>query len=207
MSMASWFRRGGVVAGGVVVSVLLAACSAGSPAEPPSASGGPTTESSTSSDPSGVEIADPKDAMAVDECQLLTAEAAQKVGVRAQGEKKKENLTLPDEDPKTCIWESASGSTSIFLTVLSDRSIQQYYDNPDYFVDFKKLRIAGYPAVRANQDDPMTGGSCDVFLASKRNQVVKSTSFLPSDEVGTVDPCELSKQALELSVSSWPDAE
>ncbi len=52
----------------------------------------------------------------------------------------------------------------------------------------------------------MSGGSCDVFLASKKNQVVKSYFRLNAEDTGKVDPCDLSKKALKLSVSSWPAA-
>ncbi len=53
----------------------------------------------------------------------------------------------------------------------------------------------------------MTGGSCNIFLASKQGQVVQSYSRLNSDDTGKVDPCAKAKKALKLSVSSWPAAE
>ncbi|RCW44673.1 uncharacterized protein DUF3558 [Halopolyspora algeriensis] len=103
------------------------------------------------------------------------------------------------------MWESPDGGgKKIGFTAIDGRSIKTYYKKSHSYTDFEKITVAGHPAVRANKTDPMTGGSCDIYLASKKNQVVYSYARTP--KVGEVNPCDLSKQALELSVSSWPTA-
>ncbi|WP_460328631.1 DUF3558 domain-containing protein [Actinopolyspora lacussalsi] len=181
------------------------ACSGGSAPESPG-SEERSAESSASRNAAGPEIANPKDATTAKVCELLPAEAARELGLQPRGETPEGNLTLPDEAADRCVWKSSYGATSVSLTPLAGRSIQQYYDNPQSYVDFKKLNIAGYPAVRANRDDPMSGGSCDIFLATKQNQVVKSYWRLNAADTGEVDPCGNAKKALRLSVSSWPAA-
>ncbi|WP_092525133.1 DUF3558 domain-containing protein [Actinopolyspora saharensis] len=204
MTFISGFRRSIVAAGGVTLSVVLAACSGGAGDESP-ASGSQSTETSSSQTTPGVDIANPKDATAVDVCSLLPEEAAQKLGVQAQGEKES-NLTSSESSTEPCVWESEYGATSVSLAPLSNSSIKQYLDGSDSYSDFKELTISGHPAVRANRNDPMTGGSCNIFLASKQGQVVQSYSRLNSEDTGNVDPCVKAKRTLELSVSSWPVA-
>lgn len=196
-------RRATTLAGGLVLATVLAACSGGSGAEGPST--GAKNPSAAPQASSGPEIANPKDAAAVDVCSLLSSEAATTLGVKLEGEKDSNGLksSLPD----ACTWESPDGGSSkISLTAIDGRSIQVYYRNQSTYVDFKKLTIAGYPAVRANRNDPMVGGSCSVFLATKKNQTVMSASRLNARDTGTVDPCMKAKKALGLSLPSWPAA-
>ncbi|NHD19454.1 MULTISPECIES: DUF3558 domain-containing protein [unclassified Actinopolyspora] len=206
MTFSSGFRRSATVVGGVVLSVVLAACSGGSGADSGSpSSGSRSADASGSQGSSGVEIANPKDAAAADVCSLLPAEAASQLGLKTEGEKKS-SMTNP-EASDACYWESPDGGATKNSFAVSDgRSIQQYYDNPDSFYDFEKMTIAGYPAVRANKGDPMSAGSCGIFLASKQDQVVQSFSSLNAEDTGKVDPCVRAKKALKLSVSSWPAA-
>ncbi|WP_242687730.1 MULTISPECIES: DUF3558 domain-containing protein [unclassified Actinopolyspora] len=207
MGSSSGVRRGAAAVSGLVLSVVLAACSGGSGAD----SGAPSSQSrsadaSGSQGSSGVDIANPKEAAAVDVCSLLPEQAASSLGLQNEGEKQSNGLgpSLPD----SCEWSTAESiGTSVSLSVVGDRSIQTYFDNKSSYSDFEGFEISGNPAVRANKDDPMTGGSCAVFLATKKNQVVKSFSTIPARDVGKVNPCDLSKKALKLSVSSWPAAE
>lgn len=169
MTFISGFRRSIVAAGGVTLSVVLAACSGGAGDESP-ASGSQSTETSSSQTTPGVDIANPKDATAVDVCSLLPEEAAQKLGVQAQGEKES-NLTSSESSTEPCVWESEYGATSVSLAPLSNSSIKQYLDGSDSYSDFKELTISGHPAVRANRNDPMTG---EVAIYSWLRSRVKS---------------------------------
>lgn len=198
------FRHAAAAGAGLILTMILTACSGGSGAEGTPGSN-QTQQPATSQVSSGPEIANPKNATAMDVCSLLPGKAAGTLGVQSDGEKDSNDLksSLPD----ACVWESpGSGATKISLTAIDDRSIQEYYDNSAQYADFKKLTIADYPAVRANKNDPMVGGSCYVFLASKRNQVVMSSARLNAKDTGKVDPCDMAKKALKLSVSSWPAA-
>ncbi|NYH80825.1 hypothetical protein FHR84_004193 [Actinopolyspora biskrensis] len=203
MTFSSGFRRSAIVVGGVVLSAVLTACG-GSGAESPSIED-QSTGTSDSQSSSGAEITNPKDAAAADVCSLLPVEVASQLGFKEQGEKES-SMTNP-EASDACYWESPDGGATKNSFAVSDgRSIQQYYDNPDSFYDFNKLNISGYPAVRANKDDPMSAGSCNIFLAPKQDQVVQSHSTLNAEDTGKVDPCAQAKKALKLSVSSWPAA-
>ncbi len=114
---------------------------------------------------------------------------------------------IDPDSSDSCHWESPDGGATKNSFAVSDgRSIQQYYAKSDSFYDFEKLTISGYPAVRANKGDPMSAGSCDVFLAPKQNQIVQSHSSLNAEDTGKVDPCVQAKKVLRLSVSSWPAA-
>ncbi|WP_246195890.1 DUF3558 domain-containing protein [Halopolyspora algeriensis] len=191
---------------GLLLTVALTACSGGSGAGTPSDQSGrqlPTTAPSGSAAPV---IANPKDATAMSVCSLLSSEAATTLGLNPTG-KKESKLTAP-KSPDSCEWESpGSGATKVSITAFNGRSIQQYYNNSSEYSDFEKLRIAEHPAVRANKNDPMVGGSCAVFLASKENQVVMAYARLNAEDTGKVDPCGMAKKAFELSVPSWPAAQ
>ena len=90
------------------------------------------------------------------------------------------------------------------MTPLDSRSIQAYYDNKSKYRDFAELTIAGHPAVRANAGDPAQDGFCDIFLATKQDQILSAqASFIGLDGQ---DPCTLAQQALEASVPNLPAA-
>lgn len=206
MTFSNGLRRSVTVVGGVVLSVVLASCSGGSGAESGSpSSGGQSTDTSGSQSSSEVEIANPKDASATDVCSLLSADAATELGLSPEGEKKS-SLT-GESDPNSCYWKDPEDSaTKSRFRVFGGRSIQSYYDNSGDFQDFKKLTISGYPAVRANKGDPMSAGSCNVYLATQQSQLVATSAHINAEDTGKIDPCARAKKALKLSISSWPAA-
>lgn len=200
----STLRRTAIAGIGLAASLVLAGCAGDSGGGDTGSGGSGGEKTSQSSKPQasgGPQIADPKDATAGDPCALLPPAAAAEVGVNSAG---KQESSFVDDAAAGCVWEGQDGAKKVAFTPLQNRSIQVYYDNPDAYVDFKKLSVSGYPAVRANKDDPMRGGSCDIFVATNKNQVVQAYSRTP--KVGQVDPCQISKNALKLSVSSWPAA-
>ncbi|MDR7301866.1 DUF3558 domain-containing protein [Haloactinomyces albus] len=198
------FRRTAAVGIGLALTAALAACSSGSGAEG-TPGNNQTQPPATSQAVSVPTIANPKNAAAMDVCKLLPSEAATELGMKSNGERHSNKLkpSLPDN----CTWESPEGgSTKVSLTAIDDRSLQVYYENSSQYVDFGKLRIAGYPAVRANGNDPMEGGSCAIFMATQQDQIAKAFAAVPAAGTGKANPCDLSKKALKLSVSSWPAA-
>ncbi|MCX2733293.1 DUF3558 domain-containing protein [Saccharopolyspora sp. NFXS83] len=196
ISFRGFLLRSGALLVASVSAVLVTSCSLGS--------GAPETTPAPSPPPSGVEVPNPKDASAVDVCELLPAQAAQGLGLSPEG-KKSEN-SLNEDLAGNCMWHTPDGAIAVGLASHGDRTLQSYYDNSADFVDFEKLDIAGYPAVRANTSDPKSDGGCAIFLASKSDQVVQSMSIVPTADINSVDPCDLSKRALEASVASWPAA-
>ncbi|PRW64232.1 hypothetical protein CEP50_06245 [Actinopolyspora mortivallis] len=167
----------------------------------------PATEGSgdsTTPAGSGERIANPKDATAVGVCELLPAEAASELGVQQQGEKSTNELG--GSGTPACTWESRDGLTSVALSPAPDRSVRIYRKNRSQYVDYEEFEVGGYPVVRANKVKPMESGSCGMFIAAQENQLVQSFAAVPAEQVGKSDPCSLAEKALELSVSSWPDA-
>ncbi|GAA4619186.1 DUF3558 domain-containing protein [Saccharopolyspora hordei] len=190
-------KRSAIVGTGLVLTGLLVGC-AGKPA-PSSDSPAPNGAAETTA--SGPHIATPKDAAAVDVCSLLPAEAATASGLKPEGDLT-ENMIDPDA-PDGCTWRDGDG-TSVVLTPLSDRSLQEYHDHKSMYVDFQELEIAGHPAVRANEGDRMKDGFCNIFLGTKDGQVLASQTAMISD--GQTDPCDLAQKALEASVPTLPAA-
>ncbi|MEU5850966.1 DUF3558 domain-containing protein [Saccharopolyspora shandongensis] len=193
----SVFKRSATIGTGLVLTGLLAACSGGqSPADRP-----PSSSATTQTQASGPQINSPKDAAAVDVCRLLPPEGATAAGLQPTGEISK-NLIDPSATDG-CAWRDGNG-TSVTMTPLSDRSLQEYYENKSQYVDFQELNIAGHPAVRANEGDRMRDGFCNIFLATKDGQVLASQSDTNAD--GRTDPCNLAQKALEASVPTLPAA-
>ncbi len=183
------FKRGGAVAAGAVLIAVVAACS-----------GGGSDAPQPQPQPSGPQISNPKDVAAADLCSLVPGEAATSAGLAPTGQM--------DDGPKigdsaaACSWHSADGKDTFRLSVLTDRSIQTYYDSKSQYPDFQELTIAGHPTVRANDTDPKQGGACSLFLGTKDGQVVHAFA----SQVNITDPCAISQKALEGSVPSWPAA-
>ncbi|GAA4619193.1 hypothetical protein GCM10023108_43050 [Saccharopolyspora hordei] len=190
-------KRSAIIGTGLVLTGLVAACSGG--ASPGDATQPPNAPTETQA--SGPKIDAPKDAAAVDVCNLLPAEGATAIGLKPEGELV-ENM-IDAEAPPGCDWRTEDG-TSVMLTPLSDRSLQEYYDHKSMYVDFQELEIAGHPAVRANEGDRMKDGFCNIFLGTKDGQVLASQTAMISD--GQTDPCDLAQKALEASVPTLPAA-
>ncbi|MEU6131638.1 DUF3558 domain-containing protein [Saccharopolyspora sp. NPDC047091] len=150
------------------------------------------------------EIGDSRDAAAVQQCSLLKSEDVQVLGLSPNGEVKPNELdpSMPDN----CTWQSGDGKKSVALTVFPGRSIQQYRDNSDSYVDFSEMTIAGHPAVQANASPP-GGGSCGIFLGTKDDQVLLAVAIDFTKAEKPYDPCPLAKSALEASVPTLPAAE
>ncbi|GAA4838961.1 hypothetical protein GCM10025787_19360 [Saccharopolyspora rosea] len=190
-------KRSAIAGAGLLLSGLLAACGGGTAPQGDGSPGQPETRA-----PSGPKINDPKDAAAVPRCSLLPPEAATSLGLSPQGEERANQID--PKAPSECAYTTPDGRDSVALTPLSDRSIQEYYDNKSKYPDFQQLDIAGHPAVRANQGDPKSDGFCDFFLATKDGQVLASQSYSGSPQQN--DPCALSQKALESSVPALPAA-
>ncbi|MGJ7909125.1 DUF3558 domain-containing protein [Actinopolyspora sp. H202] len=198
-------RRGVVVVGGLLLTTVLAACSADSTGQNGSSAETTTGSVTSSASQSGIEIDNPKDAIALDPCELLSNDARTTLDMEADGESIPNDLkpSLPD----ICRWENVENSfTTVSLTAFSDRSIQQYYDNKSTYGYFEKLDVSGYPAVVANTEDPDNSADCAMYMAASANQVVMSSTDISPDDVGKVNPCDLSRKALKLSLPSWPAA-
>ncbi|WP_157062906.1 DUF3558 domain-containing protein [Actinopolyspora mortivallis] len=193
-------RRLARLGAGVLV-VVLAGCSAGAGQQDPP-EGQPSSSSPETG--SGMEIAHPKDAAAVDVCDLLPEEAATSLGVQQQGEKSTNNLA--GSGTPACTWESREGKTKVSLSPAPGRSIRTYRQHKSEYVDYKEFEISGYSVVQANRVKPSEAGSCGMFLVAQEKQLVQSFVTLPVEQVGKTDPCSLARKALRLSVSSWPDA-
>ncbi len=177
-------------------TVLMAGCAAGG-SDVPSAG-----EQQPERPDNSISVSNPKDATAPEVCQLLPAEAASQVGVEPNGEVDEKNLD-PDA-PDTCAWESSDGFLSVSFVPVDGRSLQAYYDTKAQYQTYEEFEISGHPAVIAVKSDATM--SCDVWVATKPDQVVGSTVFLPNEDVGKVDPCEVNKKMFELSMPSWPAA-
>lgn len=186
--------RAGVLACSVLFSSLLAACSSGQEAG--------QSPQSPAPNPDGISVSDPKDPATVDSCSLLPAQGAESVGLAPEG--RKSSSSFADDDDNRCLWSSSDGAAGASLAVFADRTLQDYYGNSGQYVDFQKLTIAGHPAVRANEKDPMADGMCSIFVASKPDQVVQAASDVPDPR--TANPCDLAKKTLESAVPSWPAA-
>ncbi|WP_258343131.1 DUF3558 domain-containing protein [Saccharopolyspora gregorii] len=174
--------------------VLVSGCAVGG--DSPNEGGDP---SSSTGKPSG--IADPRDASGIPPCELMKASDAQELGFGPNGKVTPNDLdpTMPDG----CTWRSAEGATSVSLSVIPNRTIQQYRDASASFVDYAELNIAGHPAVRANDDLP-ENGSCGIYLAAKDDQILFSFAFDAPSGGEPFDPCSYAQGALERSVSVLP---
>src|SRR5690606_42162820 len=115
---------------------------AGSSEDPPPQPPQPATSEAAPA----VQISNPKDATAVDPCDILPNQTATELGLLPEGR--------PAEEENLCRWVSEDFSLYVSFTPLENRSIQEYYDNKTAFVDYGELTIAGYPTVRGNQGNP-----------------------------------------------------
>lgn len=183
----------------IPVAILMTACSVGESTDAPS-----VPESSSAKSPAGVQVENPREPNATDLCSLLPAEGAVDLGLKPQG-KQSENVLDPQSSGQ-CMWRNPDGSVVVGLSVHDDRSLQDYYDNAGSYVDFQKFTIGGHPAVRANENDPKSDGTCAYFLASKSDQVVQAVAQRPASRDEAGDPCEMATKALESAVPSWPSA-
>lgn len=171
----------------LAATMSLTACSSEEPAAQP-------PQPATSEAAPAVQISNPKDATAVDPCDILPNQTATELGLLPEGR--------PAEEENLCRWVSEDRSLYVSFTPLENRSIQEYYDNKTAFVDYGELTIAGYPTVRANQGNPAEDGFCDFFLATNDNQVLHAAGR----DSSYTDPCGLAQKALEAAVSNLPAA-
>ncbi|MDI2028390.1 DUF3558 family protein [Saccharopolyspora sp. TS4A08] len=186
-------KRSAILCAGAAFAGVLTACGGGG------TDGAPAPEPQQ---PSGVTIDAPKDAMAKDRCGLLPADAAAGLGLAAQGEEQSD--PLDPEAPSPCVWNSADGKNRLSLTPLEGRSIQAYYDNKAKYADYQELSIAGHPAARANQGDPKQDGTCDIFLATKNDQILSAQAHVMDTNQ---DACGIAQKALEAAVPTLPAAQ
>ncbi|TWG08825.1 uncharacterized protein DUF3558 [Saccharopolyspora dendranthemae] len=182
-------KRSLVAGATIALTITMSACSGGSgnepaPQPPPQGQAGPA-------------ISDPKDAAAVDLCQLLPADAATSLGLNPAGEV--ETSSVDPDMPPQCTWKSENGATTLSLGP-SKTSVQWYIDNKSTFVDFRELNIAGHPTVQGNKADPAQTQNCWMYLGTMDNQVLGAFAF------GTADPCSMTQKALEASVPTLPAA-
>src|SRR5690606_25649692 len=171
----------------LALTVPLAACSSEEPASQP-------PQAATSTEAPAVQVPSPKDATAVEPCSMLPEQTAAELGLKAKGRSAHEG--------SGCRWNSEDLSRNVSLTALPDRSIQEFRDGKDAYMDYGELTIAGHPAVRANQSNPSEDGFCDIFLAVNDNQVLHAAGR----DSSYTDPCGLAQKALEAAVSNLPAA-
>lgn len=186
------FKRGSAIAAGTLLTVVLTSCSGGTDAPKPA----PQPQES-----SGSAISNPKNASSVDVCQLLPPEGASAVGVNPTGELD-DTPKISSDVAEACVWETSDGAQSVSLSVLTDRSIKDYYDNKSQYPDYQEMTIAGYPAVRANDADPTQSGSCSIYAAVGERQMLTAFSM----QADVADPCAVSQKALEASIPTLPAA-
>jgi len=170
----------------LALAMPLAACSSEQPAaQPPQ----PSTEEA-----SGVQVPNPKDATAIEPCDMLSAQAAAEIGLQPEGKSAHEGAG--------CRWYSEDRSVSVSLTPLTDRSIQKYRDSKSAYEDYEEFTIAGHPVIRANQADPAKYGFCDFFLATNDNQLIQAAG----NDSSHADACGPAQKALEAAVPNLPAA-
>lgn len=189
MAEMNTLKRSLVAGATIALTITMSACSGGSgnepaPQPPPQGQAGPA-------------ISDPKDAAAVDLCQLLPADAATSLGLNPAGEV--ETTSVDPDMPPQCTWKSENGATTLSLGP-SKTSVQWYLDNKATFVDYRELNIAGHPTVQGNKADPAQTQNCWMYLGTMDNQVLGAFAF------GTADPCSMTQKALEASVPTLPAA-
>jgi hypothetical protein len=190
MAEMTTLKRSFVAGATIALTITLGACSGGSSSETPPPA--PPTQN-----PSGPVISDPRDASAVDLCQLLPADAATSLGLNPTGEA--ETSPIDPDMPPQCTWKSEDGGTTLSLGP-SKVSIQWYLDNKSTFVDYRELNIAGHPTVQGNKADPAQTENCWMYLGTMDNQVLGAFAF------GTANPCSMTQKALEASVPTLPAA-
>ncbi|MGJ7908997.1 DUF3558 domain-containing protein [Actinopolyspora sp. H202] len=198
-------RRGSVIAGGLVLTMALAACSSNSTGQTGTPEDTTTSNVTSSASQSGTGITNPKNPVALEPCELLPNEATATLGVTTNGERTPNDLkpNLPD----LCVWKGeTTDSKEVSLVAFPGRTIQQYYDNKSSYGYFEKLEVSGHPAVIGNTEDPTKSSGCAMYMAANENQIVLSSTFISTENIGKTNPCDLAKQALELSLPSWPAA-
>ena len=184
----SMVKRGGAITAGALLVVTIAGCSGGA-------------ESPKQPQETGPAISNPKNASKVDLCSMLPPEGASAAGLDPAGEID-DSPKISDDIQESCVWKSPDGKTSLALSVLPDRSIEQYQANKAKYADYQELTIAGYPAVRANDADPAQSGACSIFLAVADHQMV----YADTAQVDIADPCAVTQKALEATVPTLPAA-
>src|SRR5690606_30633733 len=96
----------------LALAMPLAACSNAEPtAQPP--------QPTTSEESSAVQIPNPKDATAVDPCDILPNQTATELGLLPEGR--------PAEEENLCQWVSEDRSLYVAFAPLENRSIQEYF--------------------------------------------------------------------------------
>lgn len=171
----------------LALTISLTSCSSEEPAAQP-------PQTATSEESSTVQVSNPKDATAVDACNMLSAQTATELGLDPKGNSVDEGAG--------CQWDSKDLSRNVSLTVLQNQSIQEYYNGKSAYADYEELTIAGYPAVRANDGSPTEYGFCNFFLATDENQIIQAAG----GDSSHTDPCGLAQKALEDAVSNLPAA-
>src|SRR5690606_36346147 len=171
----------------LALTMPLAACSSEEPAAQP-------PQPATSVVGPALQIPNPKDAAAVDPCSMLPEQTRVDLGLKPEGR--------PSHEGAGCDWYTEDLSLIVTLTVLSNRSLQEFRDSKDAYVDYEEFTVDGHPAIRANQGDPAKDGYCDFFLATKDNQVLAASG----SDSSHADACGPARKALEAAVPNLPAA-
>ncbi|MHA6797814.1 DUF3558 domain-containing protein [Bounagaea algeriensis] len=190
-------KRGAMAAMALVSAGALAGCTSGGD-EGTGTADQAQGQPSQKKQQSGVQIDSPKDASQVDMCGLVPPELVEKFGFSPEG-KSETSITTGEE---MCRWSNPDEGGGLSFSAIGDRSLQTYLDNPDKYVDFEQVQIAGHPAVRANEGNPQEDGFCDFFVALNDNQVLSSQATATNP--GVDDPCQISRQGAEEAVSNIP---
>lgn len=192
-AMVKVFKRAVAFGAGVLIAGGVAGCSGSADEE--EAQQQPETQANT------VAIDSPKDASSVDLCSLLPAETATSLGLEPEGEVD-DGPSLSSDSPEMCTWKTPDGSDGVKLGPIEGRSIQEYYENKQSFVDYEETTIAGHPAVRANEGDPAQDGFCAMYAATTDRQLL----YAHTSDSSRTDPCGMAQKALEASVPTLPAA-
>lgn len=176
----------------LALTMPLAACSSEEPAaQPPQ----PVTSEKVPADQApSPQTPNPKDATAVEPCDMLSEQTVTEFGLNPEGR--------PSKQENSCQWVSEDFSLYLSLSPIENRSIQEYYENKSTYADYGELTIAEHPAVRANRSNPTEDGHCDIFLATNSNQVLYATAR----DSSYTDPCSLAQKSLEAAIPNLPSA-
>lgn len=190
-----------------VLVVTLVGCTSGetvngspgqTPAAPPTATPD-ADESSTGlpreplrfNDP----VPEPKDASAIEACDLLTVDQVQLLGLAPDSADQQGSGKI-----QTCLWRSAifpSGSAGLVKNIETGVPILDGMDlirESAFF--YEKLQVAGHPAVRGDSSD---SGTCTITIAVADYQGVGAKADQPES-----DPCSTSIRMAEFVLSNLP---
>jgi hypothetical protein len=184
----------------IAALVVTAGCTGKTTGDPTPVTTTNTTESSKSGAPAitGSELS--LDKFKSDPCALLTSSQLSQLGER----KPAERLDRPDEP--VCKWRAVDISGVAYSLVVSAKTLDDYYENKDQFVEFLPIEVAGYPAVHFGKID-LKAGDCDTIVGLSKSTalLVQTSSTSGAPNYGT--PCKNNEKAAALALETIKGAQ